>query len=63
MVQNPEMIAVSLAETSELSLFAKVDIYWYPENDLYFLNVTALRFTGRNVFFIWYGFCLQYLEQ
>ena len=36
------MSAVSLAETSESSLFAKVDIYWYPEKDYYFLDVMAL---------------------
>ena len=37
------MSAVSLAETSESSLFAKVDIYWYPEKDYYFLDVESMH--------------------
>ena len=46
------MPVVSVAETSESSLFAKVDIKC--EKD-----VIALRYTSRNVFFIWYGFWKQ----
>ena len=43
------MSVVSVAETSESSLFAKVDIYWYPE------------WNGRHsiAVHIWYGFWKQ----
>ena len=54
------MPVVLLAEPSEPSLFAKEDFTGAQiEKDLYFLNIIALLYTCRNVFFVWCVFWKQ----